>query len=61
MSMTDKPAFWQLRQQSLIYAKTGDIKGAISIAQASLASAKEAGNEDYVNMNLASLKEWSEK
>lgn len=58
MSMMEKPAFWQLRQQSLIYAKAGDKKGAIEIAKKSLAGAKEAGNNDYVKMNTDSLKEW---
>jgi len=58
MAMTEKPAFWQLRQQSLIYAKAGDKKGAIETAKKSLAAAKEAGNDDYVKMNTDSLKEW---
>jgi hypothetical protein len=58
MSMMEKPAFWQLRQQSLIYAKAGDKKGAIEIAKKSLAASKEAGNNDYVKMNMDSLKEW---
>jgi hypothetical protein len=58
MSMTEKPAFWQLRQQSLIYAKSGDTAGAISLAKKSLAGAKEAGNEQYVKFNEESLKEW---
>ncbi len=58
MEMTEKPAYWQLRQQSLILAKAGDKKGAIDVAKKSLASAKEAGNDDYVKMNTDSLKEW---
>ncbi|MDT0621296.1 DUF2911 domain-containing protein [Croceitalea vernalis] len=58
MSMTEKPAFWQLRQQSLILAKSGDKAGAIATAKKSLAGAKEAGNMDYVKMNQDSLKEW---
>ncbi|EDP70501.1 hypothetical protein FBALC1_07078 [Flavobacteriales bacterium ALC-1] len=58
MSMTEKPRFWQLRQQSLIYAKAGDKKGAIEIAKKSLAGAKENKNADYVKMNEDSLKEW---
>lgn len=61
MSMTEKPAFWQLRQQSLIKAKAGDKKGAIAIAKKSLAAAKEAKNDDYVKMNMDSLKEWGSK
>ena len=51
-------AFWYFRQQSLIYAKAGDKKGAIKAAQTSLAMAKEAGNADYVALNEKSLKEW---
>ncbi len=58
MSLTEKPAFWQLRQQSLIYAKAGDKKGAIAAARKSLAAAEEAKNMDYVKMNKDSLKEW---
>ena len=54
----DKAAFWQLRQQSLIYAKAGDKKGAIAAAKKSLAAAEAAGNKDYVKMNKDSLKEW---
>ncbi|MGB5369098.1 MAG: DUF2911 domain-containing protein [Flavobacteriaceae bacterium] len=58
MSKTEKPAFWQLRQQSLIYAKAGDKKAAIETAKKSLAAAETAGNMDYVKMNKDSLKEW---
>ncbi len=58
MSMTEKPAFWQMRQQSLIYAKAGDTKAAIETAKKSLAAAETAGNADYVKMNKDSLKEW---
>lgn len=61
IEMSDKPAFWQLRQQSLIYAKTGDIKGAITIAEQSITAAKKAGNDDYVKMNIDSINEWTEK
>lgn len=58
MSMIEKPRFWQLRQQSLILAKTGDKKGAIKAAQASLADAKASNNDDYIKLNTDSLKEW---
>lgn len=61
MSMTEKPAFWQLRQQSLILAKAGDKKGAIEAAKKSLVGATEAGNNDYIKMNNDSLKEWGSK
>lgn len=58
MSMVDKPAFWQLRQQSLLYAKMGDTKNAIKVAKQSLEASKEAKNADYIKMNMDSLKEW---
>ncbi|PWI31572.1 dihydrolipoamide dehydrogenase [Flavobacteriaceae bacterium LYZ1037] len=58
MGMSEKPAFWQLRQQSLIYAKSGDKKGAIEIAKKSLEGAKEAGNDDFIKMNMDSIAEW---
>lgn len=58
ISMSEKPAFWQLRQQSLIYAKAGDKKGAIEAAKKSLAGAEDAKNDDYIKMNKDSLKEW---
>lgn len=58
MAMTKEPAFWQLRQQSLIQAKTGDKKAAIATAKKSLVAAEAAGNADYVKMNKDSIKEW---
>ncbi|MBA5628675.1 DUF2911 domain-containing protein [Moheibacter lacus] len=61
MKLTKEPKFWQFRQQSLIYAKSGDVKGAISLAQKSLDGAKAAGNSDYIKMNEESIKEWSKK
>lgn len=61
MSMIPKPAFYHLRQQSLIYAKAGDKKGAIELAKKSLKASEEAGNPDYVKMNKDSLKEWGSK
>jgi hypothetical protein len=58
MTLTDNPRFWQLRQQSLIYAAAGDKKGAIAIAEKSLAAATKAKNADYVKMNEDSIAEW---
>ncbi len=58
MAMTPEPAFWQLRQQSLVYAKSGDKKEAVKVAKQSLELAEKAGNEAYVKMNKESLKEW---
>ena len=61
MSLTEKPAFWQLRQQSLIYAKMGETEKAIAVAEKSLELSKAAGNEAYVKMNTQSLAEWKTK
>ena len=58
IDMADKPAFWQYRQQSLIYAKAGDKDGAIKAAKKSMELAKKAGNDDYMALNEKSLKEW---
>lgn len=58
MAMTERPGFWQYRQQSLILAKAGDKKEAIEAAKKSLEGAKAAGNADYIKMNTDSLKEW---
>ncbi|CDF79004.1 conserved hypothetical protein (DUF2911) [Formosa agariphila KMM 3901] len=58
IEMTETPAFWQLRKQALIHAKTGDKAGAIETAKKSLAGAEAAGNADYIKMNTDSLKEW---
>jgi tetratricopeptide (TPR) repeat protein len=58
MAMSEEPAFWQLRQQSLLYAKMGDKKNAIATAKKSLEKSKAAGNADYEKMNMDSLKEW---
>lgn len=60
MSMYKEPAFYQLRQKALIYAKAGDRKGAIAAAKKSLELAKKAGNDDYVALNTKTLKEWGE-
>ena len=48
IGMSKEPAFWQLRQQSLIYAKAGDKKQAIATAKKSLAASEAAGNADYI-------------
>lgn len=58
ISMTENPAFYQVRQKSLIYAKAGDKEGAIKAAKKSLELAETAGNKDYVALNTKSLKEW---
>ncbi len=54
----NQPRFWYLRQQSLIHAKAGNKKQAIAAAKKSLAGAKAAGNDAYIEFNENSLKEW---
>jgi hypothetical protein len=55
---SDAPKFWFLRQQSLIHAKAGNTKTAITAAKLSLKYAEIAKNAGYIKMNKASLKEW---
>lgn len=57
----EEPAYWMLRQKSLILAAMGDKKGAIEVAKKSMAGAEKAGNPDYVAMNKKSLEEWGGK
>ncbi|MBQ0733078.1 DUF2911 domain-containing protein [Aquimarina celericrescens] len=61
IAMRKEPAFWYHRQQSLIYAKTGDKDGAIKAAKTSLELAEKANNADYVKLNKDSLAEWGAK
>lgn len=61
ISIRKEPAFWYHRQQSLIYAKSGDKEGAIKAAKTSLELAEKAGNADYVKLNKDSLVEWGSK
>ncbi len=51
--------FWMMRRQALILNDLGRTAEAIKAAQVSLSMAKEAGNEDYIRMNTASIEEWS--
>lgn len=53
--------YWVLRKQAMIYAANGEHKKAIEFAEKSKAMAAEAGNDDYVKMNDASIKEWKKK
>jgi len=58
ITMAPNPTYWQMRQKSLIYAKSGDKAGAIAAAKESLEMARQANNDDYVALNMKSLKEW---
>lgn len=61
IGMMDAPAFYQIRQQALIYAKAGNTKEAIELAKKSLKASQEAGNMQYVKFNEESIKEWSSR
>jgi len=54
-------AFWYVRLKSLLQAENGDYKGAIATAKLSLEGAEKAENKAYVDMNKASIEEWSKK
>ena len=54
----EAPRFWYVRRQALIHAKAGNKKTAIAAAKLSLQLADKAGNQAYVKMNKASIKEW---
>lgn len=53
--------FWMVRRKALIEAKLGQYKEAIASAKLSMELAEKAGNDDYVRMNEASIKEWKSK
>ena len=57
----DGEKFWMMRLKALIYADLRKYSYAIKTAKKSSALAKEAGNESYVSMNAASIKEWTKK
>ena len=61
IEMREEAAFWYYRQQSLIYAKSGDKKGAIKAAKESMKLAEVAGNSQYVAMNAKSINLWEGK
>lgn len=61
MKLTQKPAYYQIYQQALIYRKAGEVKGANDLALKALEAAKAAGNEDYVKLSQDALREWGKR
>lgn len=59
VEMSKNVPFYYLRLKSLIQAKQGDKKGAIETAKWSISASEAAGNKEYVEMNKASIDEWS--
>lgn len=54
-------AYWMLRVKALIEAELGDYKAAIETAKKGLAAAEKAKNSANIEMNKASIEEWSKK
>jgi tetratricopeptide (TPR) repeat protein len=54
-------AYWMLRLKSQIQAELGDFKGAVGTAKKSLELAEKDKNKTYIDMNKASIEEWSKK
>ena len=52
------PPYWYTRKQAVIAHKLGKIDLAIDAAEMSLKAAQESGNDTYIKLNEASLKEW---
>lgn len=61
IALRGEATFWMLRKKSLILANLGQYKDAISVAEESLKLAKEANNQNYVNMNEKSITTWKQK
>ena len=61
VELRGESAFWMVRTKALIQAELGDKKGAIETAKLSLAAAEKEGDIYYVNLNKASIEEWSKK
>lgn len=57
----EETPFYVYRKKSLIQADLGDYKGAIQTAKISLAGAEKANYQPYIDMNKASIEEWSKK
>ena len=54
-------AYWMLRTKSLIQANLGDYKGAVETANKGLKAAEKAKSQANIDMNKASIAEWSKK
>lgn len=59
MAGNDNAPFFYLRKKALIQANLKDYKGAIETATSSLEAAKKVGNDEFVRLNEASIKEWN--
>lgn len=60
-ALEGKEKFWVVRKKALILGKLGRYEEAIKVAERSIELAKEAGNDDYVRNNEASIRLWKTK
>lgn len=61
VEMQGDDAYWMLRTKSLIQAELGDYKGAIETANKALKASEKAKNQANIDMNKASIEEWTKK
>ncbi len=61
VELKGESAYWMLRLKSLIQADLGDKKGAIESANKSILAAEKEKDQHYIDMNKASILEWSKK
>ena len=61
VELRGESAFWMVRTKALIQAELGDKKAAIETVKISLAAAEKDGDKYYININKASIEEWSKK
>lgn len=59
MALNQKPAFYQIYQQALIYKKAGDKAGALNLAKKALDASKAANSSDYVKLTSDLISELS--
>ena len=59
--MRGAQAYWMSRLKAQIQAENGDFKAAIETAKQSIEAAEKDGDQNYVRINKASIKEWLKK
>ena len=59
--MRGAQAYWMSRLKAQIQAENGDFKAAIETAKQSIEEAEKDGDQNYVRINKASIKEWLKK
>ena len=59
--MRGAQAYWMSRLKAQIQAENGDFKAAMETAKQSIEEAEKDGDQNYVRINKASIKEWLKK